>query len=76
MWIGAHVFGKQGVLIGDGAIVTHDVPPYAIIAGVPAKVIRYRFDADAIASLLASPWWERSAGELASLASEGRSSRH
>jgi acetyltransferase-like isoleucine patch superfamily enzyme len=73
VWIGAHAFVKQGIRIGDGsiigagAIVTHDVPPYAIVAGVPAKVIRYRFDADVIASLLASRWWERSVSELAGL---------
>ena len=62
-WLGAHVFVRDGVAIGDGAIVAAgavvvaDVPPYALVGGVPAKLIRYRFSADAISRLLVLQWW-------------------
>lgn len=64
VWIAANVCIKQGVnvgtgaVVGAGAVVTKDVPPYAIVAGVPAKVIRYRFDDETIKMLLESKWWE------------------
>ena len=64
VWIGYGVTIKQGVIVGDGAVigsksmVTKDVPPYAIVGGVPAKVIRYRFDEETIEKLLKSKWWE------------------
>lgn len=45
----------RNVRIGD--IVTHDVPPYAIVAGVPAKILRFRFDCEQIAALLDIAWW-------------------
>ena len=63
VWLGAQVFVRDGVTIGDGAIVaagavvTADVPPYAIVGGVPAKLIRYRYPADAIQRLLTVQWW-------------------
>jgi len=66
VWIGSNVVILQGVKVGDGAIigagaiVTKDVPPYAIAVGVPAKIIRYRFDEDVIKQLLDKHWWDNS----------------
>lgn len=64
VWFGAQVFVMPGVTVGDGAIVaggsivTKDVPPYAIVGGAPAKIIRYRFDEPTIKELLNLKWWE------------------
>lgn len=64
VWIGNNVTIMGGVSIGDGAVigtcalVTKDVPPYAIVGGVPAKIIRYRFDSKIIDELLKIKWWE------------------
>lgn len=63
VWIGHGVTIKAGVKIGNGAVVgsnalvTKDVPPYAIVGGVPAKIIRYRFDENTITTLLKCEWW-------------------
>lgn len=63
VWVGSHVLVNGGVtvghgaVIGAGAVVVKDVPPYAIVGGVPAKVIRYRFSPEIIEKLLELQWW-------------------
>jgi virginiamycin A acetyltransferase len=47
----------NGAVIGTRAVVTKDVPPYAIVAGNPARVVRMRFDDTTIAKLQAAQWW-------------------
>lgn len=64
VWIGTGVQVMSGVKVGHGAVigansvVTKDVPPYAVIGGNPAKVIKYRFDQSKIDELLELKWWE------------------
>lgn len=53
-----------GAFVGANSVVTKDVPPYAIVAGNPARVTRYRFSPPVIERLLASRWWESPIEEL------------
>ena len=63
VWIGygskilAGVKIGTGAIIGAGSIVTKDVPPYAIVVGVPAKIIKYRYSEQDIKQLLSTEWW-------------------
>lgn len=73
VWIGENVSLALGISVGTGAViaagsvVTKDVPPYAIVAGVPAVVRKYRFDQEMIQSLLELAWWEYSFADFAAI---------
>jgi len=70
VWIGSEAMIMAGVSVGSGAIVAaravvaKDVPPYAVVGGNPAQVIRYRFDEVSIVSLLKLKWWDWSEEEI------------
>jgi len=74
VWIGINSIIMDGISVGDGvivaagAIVTKDVPPYAIVGGVPAKIIRYRFEPDVIDELIRLAWWNFSNVEISKAA--------
>ena len=63
VWIGMEAIVLPGIKIGDGSIVaarsvvSHDVPPYSIVAGNPGKVVKARFDAGTTRRLIAIAWW-------------------
>lgn len=64
VWIGRDVLLKRGITIGHGAVVgqrsvvTKDVPPYAVVVGIPARIVKYRFSDELISELLALEWWD------------------
>jgi aminocyclitol acetyltransferase len=72
VWIGANTFINcsrvttigDGAIIGSGAVVLEDVPPYAVVVGVPAKIKRYRYPVEMIETLLRVKWWEWSIEEI------------
>lgn len=72
VWIGANAVILpevssigDGAVIGAGAVVSRDVPPYAVVLGNPARVVKYRFSEERIERLLAEKWWEKDIEELA-----------
>ena len=73
VWTGHNVNVMAGINVGDGAViaagsvVTRDVPPYAIVAGTPAKILRYRFSEAIIERLLAVRWWDFELPQLSGL---------
>lgn len=72
VWLGYNaVIGSNvrsigdGAVIGAGAVVFKDVPPYAVVVGNPGRVVRYRFSPETIEGLLAERWWDRDIEDLA-----------
>lgn len=72
VWLGHNaVIGSNvrnigdGVVIGAGAVVFKDVPPYAVVVGNPGRVVRYRFTPETIAKLLEERWWDKNIEDLA-----------
>lgn len=71
VWIGSHALLLphvrtigDGAVVAAGAVVNKDVPPYAVVVGNPARVVRFRFSPPVIEQLLASRWWDRPIEEL------------
>lgn len=73
VWIGQRVLLRPGITIGDGAViaagavVTSDVPPFAIVGGTPARLIRYRFPEHVIARIEQAAWWQYHVADFAGL---------
>lgn len=76
VWIGANTIIQRninvgtGAVIGAGSVVTKSIPPYAIVAGNPAKFIKWRFPNEIIQKLLEIRWWELSDEEIINMAPE------
>lgn len=75
VWIAAECRLLEGIKIGDGAailagaVVTKDVPPYAVVGGVPAKIVRYRFEQEDVDWLMKLKWWDKDSEWLKKYAS-------
>lgn len=73
VWLGSGCMILSGVTVGHGAVVaaravvTRDVPPYAVVAGNPARVVRHRFPAEVAEALVASAWWDKPKDEVSRL---------
>lgn len=71
VWIGARAIIMpnvkkigDGAVIAAGAVVNKDVPPYSVVVGNPARVVRYRFSPETIEKLISSRWWDKSIEEI------------
>ena len=73
VWLGSGCMILSGVTVGHGAVVaaravvTRDVPPYAVVAGNPARIVRHRFDEATVAALLDAAWWDLPHAEVSRL---------
>lgn len=76
VWIGSNVLVKEGITIGDGAVigmgsvVTKNVPPYAVVGGNTAKIIKYHFDESTIERLFNTKWFYLSDDEIMKLSTD------